>query len=343
MLVCSETRVGDMRSPRYRGPNASSPGHNSSYYFDMLKKLLGFGKRREDVEPSRLADGLKQSILQSLGLQSVPMMPGAAQEAFRVATNPNAEAHDFIDLLQGDEGLSSRVLKIANSVFYDRGGGSKTIIDAVNVIGISELRNLLNATALAGLFPVRHHLRVDLWGHNVATGVTAKVLARALLPSLVDQVFLAGLMHDVGKLLILQQHVDNYERIVKRGLTEGLISTAAEAKSYPFDHAQVGQLIAEKWNFSRDLYEAIGDHHKPWGDIKEGSLTSIIKLSNLIAHTLGLGVTRDTISYQRVYGPLLEDAWAFFNVPMREQKSLLQEASLDFDAEFRNYEGWGRS
>jgi putative nucleotidyltransferase with HDIG domain len=269
-------------------------------------------------------------------------MPGAAHEAFRVATNPNAEARDFIDLLQGDEGLSSRVLKIANSVFYDRGGGSETIIDAVNVIGIAELRNLMNATVLAGLFPVKHYLRTELWGHNIATGITAKVLARELLPALVDQVFLAGLMHDVGKLLILQQHVENYERLVRRGITEGVESMLAESKVYPFDHAQVGQLIAEKWNFSIDLYKAIGDHHKPWADIRKGSLTSIIKLSNLIAHTLGLGTTRDTVLYQRIYGPMLDEAWGYFSVTSRGQKRLLQEAELDFNAEFQNYENWGK-
>ncbi|MFN4895378.1 MAG: HDOD domain-containing protein [Pseudomonadota bacterium] len=309
----------------------------------MLKKLFRLGKQRSEAQDSRFPEALRNSILHSLGLKSVPIMPGAAQEAFRIATNPNAEAHDFIGLLEGDEGLSSRVLKIANSVFYDRGGGSKTIVDAVNVIGISELRNLMNATALAGLFPVRHHLRVEFWGHNVATGIAAKVVARALMPSVVDQVFLAGLMHDVGKLLILQQHVDNYERVVKRGLTEGAESVAAEAKVYPFDHAQVGQLIAEKWNFSPDLYEAIGDHHKPWADIQGGSLASIVKLSNLIAHTLGLGITRDAAAYQRIYGPMLDEAWGYFSLSVRDQKRLLQEVGLDFNAEFQNYEGWGRS
>ena len=309
----------------------------------MFKKLFGNGKQQDEQKPSLIADGLRHSILHSLGLKSVPIMPGAAQAAFRVATNPNAEARDFIELLEGDEGLSARVLKIANSVFYDRGGGSETIIDAVNVIGIAELRNLMNATALSGLFPVRHHLRAEFWGHNIATGITAKVLARALLPSLVDQVFLAGLMHDIGKLLILDQHADSYERIVKRGLTDGQESVAAEAKIYPFDHTQVGQLIAEKWNFSPDLFAAIGDHHKPWSEIEQGSLTSLVKLSDQITHTLGLGATRDAISYQRIYGPLLEDAWAYFNVPMRDQKRLLQEIDLDFNAEFQNYEAWGRS
>jgi putative nucleotidyltransferase with HDIG domain len=308
----------------------------------MLKRLFGLGKHRKAPEVPRVADGVRQSILHSLGLKSVPIMPGAAQQAFKVATDPNAEAHDFIDLINGDEGLSSRVLKIANSVFYDRGGGSKTITDAVNVVGIAELRNLMNATVLAGLFPVKHYLRTELWGHNIATGITAKALARELLPALVDQVFLAGLMHDVGKLLILQQHVDNYERIIRRGITEGVESKVAESKVYPFDHTHVGQLIAERWNFSSDLYEAIGDHHKPWTDIPNGSLTSIIKLSNLIAHTLGLGITRDNLLYQRIYGPLLDDAWAYFGVPSRDQKRLLQETELDFNAEFQNYESWGK-
>jgi putative nucleotidyltransferase with HDIG domain len=269
-------------------------------------------------------------------------MPKAAEAAFRIATNPAAEAHDFIELLEGDEGLSARVLKIANSVFYDRGGGSKTIVDAVNVVGISELRNLLNATALSGLFQAKHPLRSELWGHDVATAIVAKVLARNLAPNLSDQVFLAGLMHDIGKLLILQQHKESYEKLVKKGFSEGLDSTTAEYKGYSFDHAQVGQLIAELWNFSPELYEAIGDHHKPWCDIKQGSLVSLVKLGNLIAHSQCLGIARDGVSHQKIYSPLLDDAWSFFGVQAREQKGMLQQALLEFNAEFQNYESWGR-
>jgi len=308
----------------------------------MLKKLFKFGKPPAESPETLMADALRQSILRSLGLKSVPIMPGSAQEAFKIATNPNAEARDFIDLLEGDEGLSARVLKIANSVFYDRGGGSKTIVDAVNVIGIAELRNLMNATALSGLFPVRHYLRVEFWAHNIATGIAAKTLARSLIPSLVDQIFLAGLMHDVGKLLILQQHVENYERVIKKGLADGLESIKAEQAVYPFDHTQVGQMIAEKWNFSRDLYDAIGDHHKPWSNQEQGSLASIVKLSDLITHANSLGATRDMVAYQRIHTPLLEDAWSYFGVHMRDQKKLMQEVVLDFNAEFQNYEAWGK-
>ncbi len=290
-----------------------------------------------------MSDALRVSILQSLGLKSVPVMPGAAQQAFSVATNPNAEAHDFVAVIEADEGLSSRVLKIANSVFYNRGGGSQTIVEAVQVLGMSELRNLLNATTLANLFPVKHPLRAEFWAHNVATAITARVLARSLLSHKREQMFLAGLMHDLGKLLLLQQHVDNYERVVKQALADGLEAPEAEVKAYPFDHTHVGQLVAEKWRFSRELYDAIGDHHKPWQDVPTDTITSIIKLSDVLVHATGLGAQRDVPAYQRIYSPLLDDAWQFFNVPKRDQKQLMQEVSLDFNTEFQTYETWGRA
>ena len=82
-------------------------------------------------------------------------MPAAAQQAFQLATNPNADARDYIEVLEADEGLSARVLKLANSVFYDRGGGSKTISEAVMVIsvfiaGIDIAPLLKNVNALKG-------------------------------------------------------------------------------------------------------------------------------------------------------------------------------------------------
>lgn len=309
----------------------------------ILTKLFQRRPSTETTEQPRIPEALRQSILQSLGLKSVPIMPGAAQKAFSLSTNPNAEARDYIEVLEVDEGLSARVLKIANSVFYDRGGGSRTIVDAVNVVGTTELKNLLNATVLASLFPVRHHLRAEFWTHNIAVALTARLIAQSLYPHRADQAFLAGLMHDVGKLLMLQQHLDTYERVVKKGLAEGLESIVAEVRVYPFDHTHVGQMIAEKWNFSADLYAAIGTHHAPWADIERGSLAALVKLSDLIAHAGGLGAGRDSSAWKKICAPLLEDAWVFHDVPAREQRRLVSEASREFDSEFQLYESWGKS
>lgn len=309
----------------------------------ILTKLFQRSPSKEPQEQPRIPEALRQSILQSLGLKSIPIMPGAAQKAFSLSTNPNAEARDYIEVLEADEGLSARVLKIANSVFYDRGGGSRTIIDAVNVVGTTELKNLLNATVLASLFPVRHYLRAELWTHNIAVALTARLVAQSLYPHRAEQAFLAGLMHDVGKLLMLQQHLETYERVVKKGLAEGLESVVAEVRTYPFDHTHVGQMIGEKWNFSADLHTAIGDHHLAWIDVEKGSLAALVKLSDLIAHSGGLGAGRDSGAWKKIYAPLLEDAWAFHDVPVREQRQLIAEASREFDSEFQMYESWGKS
>lgn len=303
-------------------------------------KLFG-AKKHSDEQLPALTDGVRQTILNSLGIHSIPMMPQAAQQAFQLATNPNAEAHDYIEVIEADEGLSARVLKIANSVFYDRGGGSKTIADAVNVVGISELKGLMNATALANVFPSRHPMRRQLWAHDISTAITARLLSRHLLPSCTDQAFLAGLMHDIGKLLMLQRHTDTYEKLVKRGLADGLESIQAEALEYPFDHTEVGHLIGERWNFSAELVTAIRKHHQPWEKIQQQSLVAIIKASNIVTHTLGLASTADSPSLRRIYEPLLPQAWDFLHVSSSMQRTLSEEARRCFEREFELFSSWG--
>ena len=307
----------------------------------MLSKLFG-SKSKGEEQRDNLADGVRQSILSYLGMKSIPIMPKAAQQAFQLATNPNAEASDYIAIVERDEGLSSRVLKIANSVFYDRGGGSKTIADAVNVIGLTELKGLLNSTSLSGLFPTRHPLRAHLWSHNVATAVTARFLARQILPSQTDQAFLGGLMHDIGKLLILQQHTVGYERLMKKGIADGLESINAETVEYPFDHTQVGHLIAERWSFSADLTEIISRHHRPWKDIPRLSVTGIVKASNIIAHATAMGTPRDMLSIRPIYDPMLPEAFEFLGVPEHTHKELVSQAQATFEQENELYESWSR-
>jgi HD-like signal output (HDOD) protein len=305
----------------------------------MLSKLFG-SKSKSPEEAPPLADGVRQSIMSYLGMKSIPIMPKAAQQAFQLATNPNAEPEDYISVVERDEGLSARVLKVANSVYYNRGAGSKTIAEAMNVIGLTELKGLLNSSALSNFFPSRNHLRTNFWAHDVGVAITARVLARALNPSGTDQAFLGGLMHDIGKLLILQQHSGHYEKVVIHGYTEGLESVDAETITYPFDHTQVGHLIAERWNFSSDLTLVISHHHKPWREIQKNSITALVKASNIIAHTLGLGAGRETQQTRRIYEPKLAEAWEHLSVSESAQREILELAGSTFEQEHSLYESW---
>jgi|694.fasta_scaffold08705_11 putative nucleotidyltransferase with HDIG domain len=310
----------------------------------MLSKLFGDKKKREDSANGklvRLPDGMRQSIVSSLGSKAIPSMPKASHQAFQLATNPNADARDYIEVLETDEGLAARVLKIANSVFYDRGGGSKTIEQAVAVIGISELKGLLNASALSGIFPLRHPLRAQFWAHNIATALTARQVARQCCPSQTDQAFLGGMMHDVGKLLLLQQHTDIYQRVFRHGIAEGLESVVAESEEYPFNHTHVGLAIGEQWNFSPELVTIIKNHHDMWRDIEPKSLVGIVKASSIIANSLGLGAGKDAFLLKRTYELMVPEAFEHLGMPKPQQAVLLREAELSFNSEFELYESWG--
>lgn len=308
----------------------------------MLSKFFSF-KTKSKPEPAQLADGVQQSILSYLGIRSIPIMPRAAQQAFELATNPNAEAEEYVTLIERDEGLTARVLKIANSVYYNRGAGSKTIAEAINVIGLSELNGLLNSSALSHFFPSRHPLRTALWKHNIGVAVAARELARKVNQSVSEQAFLGGLMHDLGKLLMLQQQPALYERLTKRAHVEGLESTTAETEEFPFDHTQVGHLIAERWRFSPELTTIISRHHRPWAELPKLSVTALVKAADSIAHTLGLGAGLESSSLRRIHEPLVVEAWRHLELAQRDQEPLLLSITRTFEEEYSMYESWGNS
>jgi putative nucleotidyltransferase with HDIG domain len=305
----------------------------------MLSKLFG-SKWRDSEEHPRLAEGVRQSIITYLGIKSLPIMPKIAQQAFQLATNPNAEPEDYIEVVERDEGLTARVLKIANSVYYNRGTGSKTISEAVTIIGATELKCLMNSTALSNFFPSRNPLRAQFWAHDIAVGITARTLAQITDPAHTDMAFLGGLMHDIGKLFMLQQHTTKYEKVVTHGFSEGLESVDGEVLEYPFDHTQVGHLIAERWHFSPELVAVISRHHKPWKEIPRHSVLGIVKSANIITHALALGAGREANQARRIYEPMLPEAFQHLGIAEPMQKEILERAASTFEEERSLYESW---
>lgn len=304
----------------------------------MFGKFFSRSKSKEKDSPPPLSGAISTSILNVVGGKSIPAMPGAAQKAFQLATDPSAEARDFIEVIESDEALSARVIKIANSVFYDRGNKSTTIEASVTVIGINELRCLLNATALSEIFPSKHPARPMLWANDIATALIARNLAQRLLPGKEETAFLGGLMHDIGKLLLLQRSGEEYSRVLKLVEREGKTFCEAEEMRFPFTHIEVGQLIAERWNFTPELIDIIRLHHAPWSDsdraARTPTLVAVIKAADTIAHALGLG---HPVGFSKLKTRALEelnDAWEVLKIPPEERKSCLENFEKTFALEY---------
>jgi HD-like signal output (HDOD) protein len=263
------------------------------------------------TEP-KISTAVANSILNVVGAHSIPTMPAAAQKSFQLSTDPSAEARDFIAVIESDEALSARVLKIANSVFFDRGKPSTTIEDSVIIIGINELRCLLNATSLSEIFPSKHIARAQLWANDIATALISRTLAERFIPQQAELAFLAGLMH-----------------------------SEAEEQFFPFTHAEVGQLIAERWHFSPELIAVIRGHHTPPTSPGTPSLTTIVHCADAFAHALGLGHPKGFGKFQNRVAEDLPSVWEKLKITSEEHRGLLQRFQQRFDLEFDLYTGKG--
>ena len=312
--------------------------------------MLGglFGKKKSaagDFAPEHLSPALTSTILGVVGGRSIPTMPAAAQKAFQLSTNPKAEARDFIEVIESDEALAARVIKIANSVYFDRGKASKTIEDSVVVIGINELRNLLSATTLSEIFPSSHRARSQLWENDIGTAVIAKSLAQMLLPSQTEVAFLGGLMHDIGKLLLLQRSGGEYQKVLEQVERSGANFCEAEAQSFPFDHTEVGQLIAERWNFSPELVAIIRWHHQPWATLSRSGVVGlplIVRAADTIAHALGIGHPRGFARFKENCVNELGAVWTHLRIPASSAREHLDRFQRAYESERDLYAG-GRS
>jgi HD-like signal output (HDOD) protein len=307
-----------------------------------------FGKKKpseESARPLRLSPSISNSVLSLAGARGIPPMPAAAQKAFQLSIDPSAEARDFIEIIEADEALSARVLKIANSVYFERGKKSETIEESVLVIGVNELRNLLSATTLTDIFPSLQPARNQLWANDIATAISAKIVARRACPEKSESAFLGGLMHDIGKLLMLQRAAEDYGKVLIKVQEQGCDFCTAEEEIFVFNHAEAGQMIGEKWNFTPELISVIRYHHRPWAPQsmdgpKNGlSLVEVVKAADLISHSLGLGHPRGYSRVEKAAQESLEEVWLRLNLPEDARRSLLQEVQRAFNLEYDLYSG----
>ena len=195
----------------------------------------------------------------------IPVLPAAVAKLNAMVRDPECDVNRLADVIQTDEGLVARILKYANSAFYGLPGRIGTIQLAVTILGLLALRNLVVVAALAEL---ARKLSDDpreaqwLWDHGIDVGVWCRSIARRTEGVDPEEAFTAGLIHDIGKNLILRElPVDR--RKVKDWLVKEDEARSFEKDCVGFDHAQVGGWAAGRWKFPESLVQAVRWHHEP--------------------------------------------------------------------------------
>jgi len=239
----------------------------------------------------------------------LPAMPKVAVQVTRLVDDKSSSATLVAKTLSTDQVLTARLLKMANSAYYGAPRRVSTVTDAIVLLGMRTIRDMAMAVSCQDLlgravtaYAIR---RGDLWRHSLCVGFAAQHLARKARYQIAEEAFVAGLLHDIGKVLISLRLSDEFAEIHRLSTEEdGMAFHEAERKVLGFDHAQVGARMAELWNLPPLLVSCIRYHHEPASDPEKSKLTSIVHLADVLCMMLGIGLGEDGLRYSLAEGTL---------------------------------------
>jgi HD-like signal output (HDOD) protein len=317
-VVCSTCRMSfnipDERLPKMESVVLPCPTCKALITLDLHSRLSGApptprpkavkGDRGAGVRTAREAEGLPsgeklmKKILQTA--KDIPPMPQTTLKAHEIIKDPNASFEDLASVMEMDQAIATRVLRMANSPYYGMSGNVSSIRHASTILGLKVLEELVvmawSTKALGDRMEGYELETGDLWKHSLAVAFGSKIIATLKNPGMANDAFSAGLIHDVGK-LVLDPYVMERKDAFVAFLTDGKESfLSAEKEILGFDHGEIAAELCTNWNVPKNLATAIRYHHSPAAS-NGHQLAYIVHMADIIALMSGMGAGLDGMLY----------------------------------------------
>ncbi len=263
-------------------------------------------------------------------VEDLPTLPRTVLKITELVNDPKSSARDLARIITDDQVLAARLLRLVNSSFYGFPQRISTITGAIVLLGFDAIRNLLLTTSVFDLFPNRKNTRLirqeQFWDHSLGCAVGAKVLGNHLRYDKVEELFVSGLLHDIGKIVEMIFLPAAFKEIVKRVKDENILMIAAEERILGYCHPEVGKLLAEKWNLPPKLTNVILHHHHPSEAGRFALEAAIVHLADILCRALNIGYGGDNKM------PALDKtAWNSLRIRSEAIESLLAEIDKEFN------------
>lgn len=238
---------------------------------------------------------LRQVTEKIIGL---PTLPTVVTQLIAMVGDPASSARQIAQLVSADQALTAKILKVANSSFYGFAREIATVQLAIVVLGIEMVKNIgLSVTVLKRFASGREHRLFDrqqFWEHAIGCGVAVRMLARKYGDRrAADEAFVAGVLHDIGKLILVEYFYDDFSEALELAESQGIAIADAEAQVIGVTHAEIGGWLAEKWNLPKHLVNAIAHHHRPFEQDAVEDLTVLVHLGDALIRHLRIGNSGD--------------------------------------------------
>lgn len=233
-------------------------------------------------------------------IDKMPALPVTVAKVLEVCNNPSTSPVDLNKVISVDPVLMGRVLKLINSAYYGLSSKITSLVRAIIMLGINTVKNLALSTAVLNNLGAEEAFEAldaqGFWRHCLGVGVTAKLLAkrRRIRTASLDEYFIAGLLHDIGKIPMNNALSDEYMLVLSHAERERIPLYKAEREILGMDHSQAGVLIGKQWRLGDEVIAVIESHHDPesyTGEYRD--LVNTIAVANYFVNLSEIGFAGD--------------------------------------------------
>ena len=272
---------------------------------------------------------MDQEVLKLVkNIHSIAALPAVYFRLTKVINHPHSSIYDIGKVVSQEPGLTARILRLVNSAFYGFPGTIETVSHAISLIGTRQLQDIALATSVVQLFkeiPVEQVSMESFWKHSLYTGITARGIATQKREPNAERYFVAGLLHDVGRLVIYMKKSQEANLMLNERVESGQLLIDLEKKYLGYDHTHVGHALLKNWNLPASLQEAVLYHHQPSRSKKNPTLAAVVHLADLITNAREIGS-----SGERAVPPLDAEAWQDLSLPSTMLNDLLDDCDRQF-------------
>lgn len=280
----------------------------------------------EATPQAEVQDRLKKLVDK---IQGLPTLPSMLNNINKMMLNPRTSAKEVAQLISSDPAITSKVLRVVNSSFYGFPNRITTVTHAIVILGFNTIKSIVLSSTIFDVFKkdVKSSFdRQDFWKHSIGCGAAAKVLARRLGYPTLEEIFIAGLLHDIGKIVMDQFIHDKFVDVQTMVKAKDCLIVQAEEQLLGVTHADVGAWLFEKWNLSKGLIETTRCHHNPALASDNAKTAAIIHFADIVVRSMRFGNGGDN-----KIPPLSDAAWGMLGINAGQFDGLLKETGEEIE------------
>lgn len=230
-------------------------------------------------------------------VEKLPALPTCISKIMEVCNDPASSPADLSKVISLDPVLMGRVLKLINSAYYGLNNKVTSLVRAIIMLGFNTVKNLALSTAILGTIGNTNSQGLNIeafWIHSLSVGVTAKLIAKRKGEPAGDleEYFIAGLLHDIGKIPFINRVPGDYNRAITYAGTEFVSLWEAENHELSCNHCEIGRMIASSWQLSESLSDVIAHHHETYAGPYQ-TLMQAVCVANYFSDIMEIGFSGD--------------------------------------------------